>query len=377
MMNKKKFMVIALSALMAVSVIGCGTKSEDQASESAAQSEQKTYDVAKYVTLPAYKNMDVTVSGTYEVTEDDVRDYVNNMCSYYPEYEDTDKTVVENGDCVDIDYEGKKDGVAFDGGTAQGYVLEIGSGTFIDGFEDGLIGVKVGETVDLNLTFPENYQSEDLAGADVVFTVTVNKIKTKKEINYDTMTDEYVKSNLKSDSVEAFKGEVENYLKSQNESQKTTAQRQAVLDQLVAGAKIAVPDGLLEQKVDQYLQQFENQNCSDGTSIDDYLTKNYQMTKDEFTSEMTKQMETTLEQELVLEAIAKDMKLELNEEGYQAFLESAVSSGQYESAEEYTKAYDSEYESGDSFLRNRFLLTQALTEVADQCNFTYQEAEEQ
>ena len=377
MMNKKKFMVIALSALMAVSVIGCGTKSEDQASESAAQSEQKTYDVAKYVTLPAYKNMDVTVSGTYEVTEDDVRDYVNNMCSYYPEYEDTDKTVVENGDCVDIDYEGKKDGVAFDGGTAQGYVLEIGSGTFIDGFEDGLIGVKVGETVDLNLTFPENYQSEDLAGADVVFTVTVNKIKTKKEINYDTMTDEYVKSNLKSDSVEAFKGEVENYLKSQNESKKTTAQRQAVLEQLVAGAKIAVPDGLLEQKVDQYLQQIENQNCSDGTSIDDYLTKNYQMTKDEFTSEMTKQMETTLEQELVLEAIAKDMKLELNEEGYQAFLESAVSSGQYERAEEYTKAYDSEYESGDSFLRNRFLLTQALTEVADQCNFTYQEAEEQ
>ena len=377
MMNKKKFMVIALSALMAVSVIGCGTKSEDQASESAAQSEQKTYDVAKYVTLPAYKNMDVTVSGTYEVTEDDVRDYVNNMCSYYPEYEDTDKAVVENGDCVDIDYEGKKDGVAFDGGTAQGYVLEIGSGTFIDGFEDGLIGVKVGETVDLNLTFPENYQSEDLAGADVVFTVTVNKIKTKKEINYDTMTDEYVKSNLKSDSVEAFKGEVENYLKSQNESKKTTAQRQAVLERLVAGAKIAVPDGLLEQKVDQYLQQIENQNCSDGTSIDDYLTKNYQMTKDEFTSEMTKQMETTLEQELVLEAIAKDMKLELNEEGYQAFLESAVSSGQYESAEEYTKAYDSEYESGDSFLRNRFLLTQALTEVADQCNFTYQEAEEQ
>ena len=71
------------------------------------------------------------------------------------------------------------------------------------------------------------------------------------------------------------------------------------------------------------------------------------------------------------------MKLELNEEGDQAFLESAVSSGQYESAEEYTKAYDSEYESGDSFLRNRFLLTQALTEVADQCNFTYQEAEEQ
>ena len=377
MMNKKKFMVIALSALMAVSVIGCGTKSEDQASESAPQSEQKTYDVAKYVTLPAYKNMDVTVSGTYEVTEDDVRDYVNNMCSYYPEYEDTDKTVVENGDCVDIDYEGKKDGVAFDGGTAQGYVLENGSGTFIDGFEDGLIGVKVGETVDLNLTFPENYQSEDLAGADVVFTVTVNKIKTKKEINYDTMTDEYVKSNLKSDSVEAFKGEVENYLKSQNESKKTTAQRQAVLEQLVAGAKIAVPDRLLEQKVDQYLQQIENQNCSDGTSIDDYLTKNYQMTKDEFTSEMTKQMETTLEQELVLEAIAKDMKLELNEEGYQAFLESAVSSGQYESAEEYTKAYDSEYESGDSFLRNRFLLTQALTEVADQCNFTYQEAEEQ
>ena len=87
-----------------------------------------------------------------------------------------EKSVVESGDTVNIDFEGKKDGVAFDGGTSQGYNLTIGSGSFIDGFEDGLIGVNVGDTVDLNLTFPEGYQNADLAGQDVVFTVTVNFI---------------------------------------------------------------------------------------------------------------------------------------------------------------------------------------------------------
>ena len=155
----KRLIAAATVCALAVSVIGCG-------SNSGSVNKIRSYDVEKYVTLGDYDGMEVEVAGDFEVSDEDVVDYINGMLSYYPSYEDTDKQTVEDGDCVNIDYEGKKDGVAFDGGTAQGYVLEIGSGTFIDGFEDGVIGMKTGETKDLNLKFPDSYQSTDLAGKD-------------------------------------------------------------------------------------------------------------------------------------------------------------------------------------------------------------------
>ena len=209
-MQKRLIAAIAVCAL-SVSAIGCGS-----GTGTAKNSKIRSYDVEKYVTLGDYDGMEVEVAGDFDVSDDEVVDYINGMLTYYPSYEDTDKQTVEEGDCVNIDYEGKKDGVAFDGGTAQGYVLEIGSGTFIEGFEEGLIGVNVGDTVDLNLTFPENYQSADLAGADVVFTVTVNKIVKKVEASYDQLTDEYVASNLNYESVDALYNETKSYLESSN-----------------------------------------------------------------------------------------------------------------------------------------------------------------
>ncbi len=139
------------------------------------------YDMTQFVTLGDYLNMDVVYSET-EIT-DDIVDYAyTNFISDYaeavdPSYYVTDREV-RDGDIVSLDFCGKKDGVAFDGGTATGYILDIGSGTFIPGFEDGLIGVMPGEEIDLDLTFPENYGSEELAGQAVVFTCTVQGIIT-------------------------------------------------------------------------------------------------------------------------------------------------------------------------------------------------------
>ena len=144
----KRLIAAAAVCTLAVSAIGCGSSIDS------AKNKIRSYDVEKYVTLCDYDGMKVEVAGDFDISDDDVVDYINNMLTYYPSYEDTDKQTVEEGDFVNIDYEGKKDGVAFDGGTAKDYVLEIGSDTFIDGFEDGLIGVNVGDTVDLNLTLP-------------------------------------------------------------------------------------------------------------------------------------------------------------------------------------------------------------------------------
>ena len=142
--------------------------------------ERELYNVnlADYVTLGEYKNIPVDMSS------DTIKGYIEDLASSDIEqgelYNELKKGKVQEGDIANIDYEGKKDGVAFEGGTAQGHDLEIGSNSFIDGFEDGLIGVAIGATVDLNLTFPEGYQSEELAGKAVVFTVKVNSVKRAK-----------------------------------------------------------------------------------------------------------------------------------------------------------------------------------------------------
>ena len=139
-------------------------------------------DIDAYVTLNDYKNMKVSVYKP-EPTDEDIEQYINSqLLNGYI----TDRAV-QNGDVANIDYEGKKDGVAFAGGTDKGYDLAIGSGSFIPGFEEQLVGVMPGETVDLDLTFPENYPEPTLAGQPVVFTVTVNGIAETME--YDKITD--------------------------------------------------------------------------------------------------------------------------------------------------------------------------------------------
>ena len=151
-------------------------------------------DFDKVLTLAEYKGITIdTSSDEFMAFYDNaiISDIKNNNL-----YVEKTEGTVQNGDIANIDFVGKKDGVAFDGGTAEGYELEIGSGSFIDGFESGLIGAEIGKTVDLNLTFPEDYGKEELNGADVVFTVTVNSVQTTngvepkdiyKDLGYETL----------------------------------------------------------------------------------------------------------------------------------------------------------------------------------------------
>lgn len=173
---KKKMLVLFTAMMMAVSVISCGKKEEN------ADIALKDMDVDKYVTLGEYKGLEVNVPAA-SVDEEMLKAYTDDFYLGGLGYATgvtidngiTDRAVAE-GDIVSINYVGKKDDVAFDGGSADGYYLGIGSGTFIPGFEDGLVGAMPGDTLDLNLTFPEAYGNAELAGAEVVFTVTVNYI---------------------------------------------------------------------------------------------------------------------------------------------------------------------------------------------------------
>ena len=171
---KKVFALTLSLTLICLVFAGCGKKD----SKSGAAFDRLLYKngLDGYVTLGEYKGLTVdTAAEDYKEAYDS---FAQSDAEEKQLYSQKTEGKVANGDVANIDYEGKKDGVAFDGGTAQGYDLTIGSGQFIPGFEDGLIGKEIGSTVDLNLTFPEGYQSAELAGQDVVFTVKINYVKS-------------------------------------------------------------------------------------------------------------------------------------------------------------------------------------------------------
>ena len=247
---KKKLVMVLMAVMVATAALGgCGQKGAGTGTSASAEEEQDVeysakellkatdYKVEKYVKLNDYMNMTVELSQDYSVTDEAIQSYIEYLMSQYPSYEVSDKKTVEDGDIVNIDYVGKVDGEEFSGGSATGQHLTIGSGTFIDGFEDGLIGVNVGDTVDLNLKFPDTYTNNtDLAGKDVVFTVTVNSIDTEKEMTYDDLTDEYVSENFSNSgitTVDGLKSQVSSGLESQSYSNKMSEIQSAVLTKLL------------------------------------------------------------------------------------------------------------------------------------------------
>ena len=267
-------------------------------------------DIDEYVTLNDYKNMKVTAYRP-ETTDEDIEQYINSeMLTGYI----TDRKV-ENGDVVNIDYEGKKDGVAFDGGTASGAELEIGSGSFIEGFEEGLIGVMPGETVDLDLTFPEGYREETLAGQPVVFTVTVNGIAESME--YANATDaDLARLGLPYETKDALwkaaKAEVEKNAEEVFETSKTSA----ILNQILSESTIkSVPEYLVEEQIQGFEIYMETASrMRYGMAFEQYLEQVEQKTLADFEAEIRPDCETTVKQYLISEALARAENLEITDE---------------------------------------------------------------
>lgn len=227
-------------------------------------------DLSDYVELSKYKGIEVkTDSDTMKENRENV--IANDILDNDLKVKITEGTV-KNGDTVNIDYVGRKNGIAFDGGTAKGYDLEIGSGSFIDGFEDGLIGKEIGSTVDLNLTFPENYGSSDLAGAAVVFTVTINYIPTD-----DDMTPEQYYSDLGFESYEAYMADVEE-----------RAVKNYLLNYVLSNSIVVeYPEKDEEMLLDMILEA-ENYNAymTYQTDLETYVNNEAGKTLDEYTSEI-------------------------------------------------------------------------------------------
>lgn len=296
-----------------------------------------------YVELGEYMGMEIEAQKA-ELTDDDIRNYVNQTLAMYPDYETIEKDTVEDGDTVDINYEGKMDGEAFAGGTAENHILKIGSHSFIEGFEDGLVGAKVNESRSLDLKFPDPYQNNpDFSGKPVVFDVKVNRIVKTKEMTYDTMTDEYVSEKFGQATVEQFLEDVKKTLDGSNDYYAQASARSSAIAKLQEICTVKeIPKDMLKERVEEYKSQAEKSYEAQGSSLEDYL-KQANITEEEYQEQITEDVKSSLEFELILDAIAEKEKLDIDDEEYQTFVDSMLGTYGFATEEELYEQYDKDY----------------------------------
>ena len=314
-----------------------GTETGSEA-ETEAVPERPDYNALDYVTLGEYTGLTVTID--LNVTDEEVEEAVNDNIKSSGSLETVEEGTVQEGDTVNIDYEGKLDGVAFDGGTDKGYDLEIGSNTFIDGFEEGLIGVAAGETVDLSLTFPENYFSADLAGQDVVFTVTVNEIQRVPEL-----TDELASTLSEGAYTDAasYRESIRQELQADKESQRDSMIQQAILTQIANTCTInSYPQELVDYSVESTLSYYQSMAEAYGMEFADFLTAYMGLTEDQLREEAALAAQENMQAELYLKAIAEQEGIQVTEEEFQTGAEEYAQQYGFESADDLIAYYGEE-----------------------------------
>ncbi len=269
-----------------------------------------TFAVMPEVELSEYKGLPYELEAV-EVSEEEVNDEIDRMRKQYSDIETVEGEAKE-GDTVKIDYEGFKDGVAFEGGKAEGYNLTLGSGSFIPGFEDQLVGCKAGDEKELNLTFPEDYHAEDLKGAEVVFKVTVHEVTREVLPELD---DDFAKdTNIPNvETVEDLKKTVTERLET---AKKATAENEAdekLFAQVADNTKIDMPDVLVDDEANNEVQQMAAQIQQYGISFSQYL-KMMGKTVDELKAEYRENAEKSVKLRLTLNKIAEVEKFEATDD---------------------------------------------------------------
>lgn len=330
----KKKLVILLAAAMAASVMlgGCGDKEAETGSSVSSEAqepetytakemlESTDYDVKDYVKLGKYKKISVEVDKSYEVTDENLAKAANEIISQVHYYVETEEAA-QDADKVNIDYVGTMDGEEFDGGSAEGADLILGSGSFIDGFESGLVGHKAGENVTLDLTFPDPYENNtDFSGKAVTFEVTINSVSHPTEMTYEDITDDYIAQGFGTGygitTVAAFNEQMNNSLENQHDVQV----QKAYLEKLVEESEVTLPDGLLDERIQQTMDSLQKSCEQYSMELEDYIENYYGQSLDEYKKGLEEDLTTSLREELVLEALVDELKVEVASDEFNSFV---------------------------------------------------------
>ena len=332
---KKKLLTAIVMGIMIAALTGCG----ESADSTIAADSPATYsdiDFNEYITtMPEYKGIEVTVDKV-NVTDEDVQSYIDDALTTagYGETTDVTDRAVKEGDTVNIDYEGKLNGAAFEGGTAQGKDLVIGSNSFIDGFESGLVGANIGDTLDLNLTFPENYGSEELKGQDVVFTVTVNSIS---ETKLPELTDEIAAAlNAEYPTAAGYTEFAKEAVTKDAESTHADDVQSAVWKAVYGAAVIAdPPQQIIDENVTKVTDSLNMYAEKYGIEVDEFVQSYLGSTMDEFTESAQKISEQSARETVLIRVIAAKEGIDVTQDEIDAELETDATANGYDSVDAY------------------------------------------
>lgn len=270
------------------------------------------------VELGKYKGVTVTKIDT-SVSDEEVDKDIENELKKNSRLETVDRAA-ENGDTAVIDFEGFKDNVPFEGGKGEDYSLELGSHTFIEGFEDQLVGKKAGDDVDVNVTFPENYQEKTLAGQPALFKVKVKEIKAK---NLPTLDDEYVSDTTEFSTVEEYKNSVKERLSKTKEDQAKRTKEDEAIEKIIKEAKMDIPDAMVNTQINEMINEYARSLAQSGLSFQQYLQYTGEDI-DKFKEHVKPDALERIKSSLVLEAVAKAENLEGTDEDVDAKIKEAA-----------------------------------------------------
>ena len=316
------------------------------------------------VELGKYKGIEIP-KVEYKVEEKDIEHELGHMQEHNSRLITVDDRALENGDIATIDFEGFVDGVAFDGGKAEGHELEIGSGSFIPGFEDQLVGMKIDEEREIKVTFPKEYFSKDLAGKEAMFKVKLHEIKRKELPELD---DEFAKDVSEFDTLAELKASIKEKIEKNNEQRQKYETEDLAIKAVCEDVKVDIPSGMVEFEVENMMKDFEQRLSYQGLNLDQYL-KMIGKTEEEMKKEYEPQAIEAIKSRLVLEAIIKAEKIEASEDEIKAKME--------EMAKNYGKKVEeiSENENLKRYLKEGIESEKALEFIVSNAKFTAKKAE--
>jgi trigger factor len=368
---KKKLLVLMVAAAMTVSLTACSDKktASDTVAATTLQSQNTTTAASDSASAGDYVNpQGSVVLGNYkgvsatkevpEVTDDEVQEQLDSFVQGLSSYEDvTDHSVVTDTDVVNIDYTGKIDGKEFDGGSDTGYDLDIANSSFIDGFAEGIVGMSVGDTKDLDLTFPDDYSNADCAGKAVVFTVTVNKIE--KSVTPE-LTDKLVADNTDYDTIDAYKESIKSDLLSDKEDKAQSNWETAIFQAIIDSSTFT---DLSTDDSDAYATELEKyyQNYADmyGIELDQFLQYFVGEDYDTFLSEAKTQGDFVVKQNLILKAVISAEGITISDDEYSSGCDQYASDYGYDTTEAFVEA------AGEDSIRQSLLYDKAYNFIID------------
>ncbi|MGG6313878.1 trigger factor [Paenibacillus macerans] len=261
------------------------------------------------VKLGEYKGVEVPAVNV-EVSDEELAQELERLQQRHAELVVIDEEAAQNGDTVVIDFDGSVDGEPFEGGKAERYSLELGSNSFIPGFEDQVVGLATGDFKDVTVTFPETYHAEELAGKEAVFKVKVNEIKRKQLPELD---DEFAKDVSEFDTLDEFKEDLKKQLAARKEQDGKAARESALVDKIGESAEVEIPEAMIQGEVENMVRDFDNRLRSQGMNLDMFLSFSGQ-TVDDLRGQMQGDAEKRVRNNLVLEQIAKAEKIEVTQD---------------------------------------------------------------